>query len=257
MRGRVCILYMLLALASAVFLGSESLGSRDHILLSQIWYFLSTLLKVKVTLRLTVSQSVSLGVEPHLGLMTRYLVPFDSYGLFLWGALSDERTGSRLFSTELLFITTLQRPRRKHSPSLVLKSCLLCRCITTDVPLLLLAYSLPRECVYRVVALQWTYILILLFPLSSVISHYFIFKPPSGASINVTLNPLQVTRNGDYIFVHVTQNSCISCNEFAWMLMKVPLLRIVPTLTTESDNKRHGRRNLNINIALFRNFPSL
>jgi hypothetical protein len=38
-------------------------------------------LKVKVTLRLTVSQSVSLGVEPHLGLMTRYLLLFDSYGL--------------------------------------------------------------------------------------------------------------------------------------------------------------------------------
>jgi hypothetical protein len=51
--------------------------------------------KVKVTLRLTVSQSVSLGVEPHLGLMTRYLLLFDSYGLgfFLLGALSDERTG--------------------------------------------------------------------------------------------------------------------------------------------------------------------
>jgi hypothetical protein len=51
--------------------------------------------QVEVTLRLTVSQSVSLGVEPHLGLMTRYLVRFDSYGLvfFLWGALSDERTG--------------------------------------------------------------------------------------------------------------------------------------------------------------------
>jgi hypothetical protein len=31
---------------------------------------------------------------PHLGLMTRYLLLFDSYGLsFLWGALSDERTG--------------------------------------------------------------------------------------------------------------------------------------------------------------------
>jgi hypothetical protein len=29
-------LYMLLALASAVFLGSESFGTRDHILLSQI-----------------------------------------------------------------------------------------------------------------------------------------------------------------------------------------------------------------------------
>jgi hypothetical protein len=35
------------------------------------------ILKVKVTLRLTVSQSVSLGVEPHLGLMT-YSVLFDS-----------------------------------------------------------------------------------------------------------------------------------------------------------------------------------
>jgi hypothetical protein len=36
--------------------------------------------QVKVTLRLTVSQSVSLGAEPHLGLMTRYLLLFDSYG---------------------------------------------------------------------------------------------------------------------------------------------------------------------------------
>jgi hypothetical protein len=36
--------------------------------------------KVKVTLRLTVCQSVSLGFEPHMGLMTRYLLLFDSYG---------------------------------------------------------------------------------------------------------------------------------------------------------------------------------
>jgi hypothetical protein len=42
----------------------------------------------------SVSQSVSLGVEPNLGLMTRYLVLFNSYGLvFMWDALSDERTG--------------------------------------------------------------------------------------------------------------------------------------------------------------------
>jgi hypothetical protein len=34
-RGRVCLLYMLLALASSVFLGSKSLGARDHILHSQ------------------------------------------------------------------------------------------------------------------------------------------------------------------------------------------------------------------------------
>jgi hypothetical protein len=37
-KGR--LLYILLALASTVFLGSESLGTRDHILLSQIWDFL-------------------------------------------------------------------------------------------------------------------------------------------------------------------------------------------------------------------------
>jgi hypothetical protein len=41
-----------------------------------------------------VSQSVSLGVKPHLGLMTRYLLLFDSCSLsFLWGAPSDERMG--------------------------------------------------------------------------------------------------------------------------------------------------------------------
>jgi hypothetical protein len=38
-RGRICLLNMLLALASAVFLGSESLGTRDHISVSQIWDF--------------------------------------------------------------------------------------------------------------------------------------------------------------------------------------------------------------------------
>jgi hypothetical protein len=49
--------------------------------------------KIKVTLLLTTSQSVSFGVELHLGLMTRYLLLFDSYGLVLWGVLSDESTG--------------------------------------------------------------------------------------------------------------------------------------------------------------------
>jgi hypothetical protein len=51
------------------------------------------LVEVEVTLRLTVSQSVSLGVEPHVGLMTRYIFLFDNCGLAFWGALSDERTG--------------------------------------------------------------------------------------------------------------------------------------------------------------------
>jgi hypothetical protein len=38
-RGRVCLLCMLLALASIVFLWFESHWTRDHILLSQIWDF--------------------------------------------------------------------------------------------------------------------------------------------------------------------------------------------------------------------------
>jgi hypothetical protein len=38
-RERVCLLYMLLAHDSAVFIASESLGSRDHILLSLSWDF--------------------------------------------------------------------------------------------------------------------------------------------------------------------------------------------------------------------------
>jgi hypothetical protein len=38
-RGRVCLFYMLLALTNVIFLGSESLGTRDYILLSQIWDF--------------------------------------------------------------------------------------------------------------------------------------------------------------------------------------------------------------------------
>jgi hypothetical protein len=37
------------------------------------------------------SQSVTLGVEPHLGLMTRYLLLFDSYGLVLCEAPSLTR----------------------------------------------------------------------------------------------------------------------------------------------------------------------
>jgi hypothetical protein len=71
-RRRVCRLQLLLVLASAVILGSGYRGTRDHILLSQIrdfpfrrllrvaglrWKYSTN--QVKVTLRLTVGQSVS------------------------------------------------------------------------------------------------------------------------------------------------------------------------------------------------------
>jgi hypothetical protein len=54
-------------------------------------------IKVKVTLRLTVCQSVSLGVEPHLWPMTRYLLPFDSYGLVFLGRLLLREGGSVIY----------------------------------------------------------------------------------------------------------------------------------------------------------------
>jgi hypothetical protein len=73
-RGRVCHLQLLLSVASAVIFGSESRGTRDHILLSQIRDFPFRRLEVfepastereRVTLRLTVyRQSVRLGTEP-------------------------------------------------------------------------------------------------------------------------------------------------------------------------------------------------
>jgi hypothetical protein len=129
-RERVWRLQLLLLHTSIVILGSESLGNRDHILLSQIRdsfnlevqvpvfiyprnrvaqlypqalgslvvacynsqgyggsvrTHLHADVKVKITLRLTASQSVSLEVELHLGLMTRYLLFFDSYGLVFVG----------------------------------------------------------------------------------------------------------------------------------------------------------------------------
>jgi hypothetical protein len=49
----------------------------------------------------SVSQSVSLGVEPHLGLMTRHLLLFDSYGLVFCGAPSLTRGRVCLLSESL------------------------------------------------------------------------------------------------------------------------------------------------------------
>jgi hypothetical protein len=68
-RGRVCLLYVLLALASAVFLGYESLETRDHILLSQIWDF-----PFRCLLRLAGSRWRYSTPSPHELLVSRYIV---------------------------------------------------------------------------------------------------------------------------------------------------------------------------------------
>jgi hypothetical protein len=68
---------------------------------------------------------------------------------------ADWRLETRLHwtaSTAHFFITTLHGPRRKHIHSVIGKVCLQRRCIATEVTRLFLAYSLPLEYDYLVVA---------------------------------------------------------------------------------------------------------
>jgi hypothetical protein len=81
-RGRVCRLQLLLVLASAVILGSEPLGTRDHILLSQIWDF-----PFRSLLRLAGSR---------------------------WRYSTPPPYGSDLVASILFFITPRHGPRREH-----------------------------------------------------------------------------------------------------------------------------------------------
>jgi hypothetical protein len=119
-RGRVSSLKLLLRLPIAVFLGSESSGTHDHISLSlflslsnpegQVPVFISPrkmgnsvmppgigLLQYSQsqsqTHITTDSQSVSiLGVEPNLGLLNRFFFS-KLLSCLIWGALSDESSG--------------------------------------------------------------------------------------------------------------------------------------------------------------------
>jgi hypothetical protein len=75
----------------SLFVASYDSQGYDGSIRPRLHTGLTILFKVKVTMRLTVSQSVSLGVVPHLGPMTRYLLLFDSYGLIFCGAPSLTR----------------------------------------------------------------------------------------------------------------------------------------------------------------------
>jgi hypothetical protein len=101
-RGRVCRLQLLRALASAVNLCSESRGSRDHILRSQIrdFFFLAPPTTRRATVEVfdscesesyvtTDGQPSVLELSTHLWLTTRFLLlwdrcGFDDVGLSLW-----------------------------------------------------------------------------------------------------------------------------------------------------------------------------
>jgi hypothetical protein len=114
------VLYMLLALASAVLLGSEALWSRDHILLSQIWDFpvrrllrlagsrwrystppphrLNCQLKSKLCYdRRSFGQSILVS-RSHLLLMTRFLLLSDSCGFVDVGRSLWRENGSAVYN---------------------------------------------------------------------------------------------------------------------------------------------------------------
>jgi hypothetical protein len=88
------------ATAAAYPRTASSCGQMNSRLLSQ-----SVRVRVRVTLQLTVSQSVRLGVEPDLGLLNR-----DNF-FFFWkvtvlsfgGALSDERSGLSFVSLQSVY----------------------------------------------------------------------------------------------------------------------------------------------------------
>jgi hypothetical protein len=72
--GRVCRLNLLLGLASAVILGSESRGTRDHILLSQIRDFSFRRLLLLAGLRWRYSVPPPHGRSAFLSLHAEYLI---------------------------------------------------------------------------------------------------------------------------------------------------------------------------------------
>jgi hypothetical protein len=74
---------------------------------------------VEVTLQLTVGQSICRGIEPTLGLVTKYY--FLSEGCFLkfavlslWGSLSDERSGLSFVFLSLVIYQYLHQTFMLH-----------------------------------------------------------------------------------------------------------------------------------------------
>jgi hypothetical protein len=98
-RGRVCRLQLLLALASAIILGSESRGTRIHVLLYQIpnFHFHRLLrlagLRWRCCESYVITDSQPARIKHTSGAYDQIFISQSAAGLLMWGVLSDERTG--------------------------------------------------------------------------------------------------------------------------------------------------------------------
>jgi hypothetical protein len=141
----------MLALASAVILRSESRGTHDYILLSQIRDFPN------------LEDQIPLFISPRKRVAQLY--PQAPGSLFVASYYSQGYGGGFGPRLHMGFIPQLAwdpcytasgRPEQKipfrNNSSIVIEICLPRRCIETAVVRLVLAYSFPWQCFYRAVA---------------------------------------------------------------------------------------------------------
>jgi hypothetical protein len=125
-RGWVCRLQLLMVLASVVILGSESRGTYNHILLSQIRD--SPNLEGQVPIFLSPRNRVARLYPQALGSLVVASYDSQNYGGSIRPRLN---TGSVWVAPTVFKIIPRQGPLRKHSPSVFVEACLPRRCIAT------------------------------------------------------------------------------------------------------------------------------
>jgi hypothetical protein len=120
-----------------------------------------TEVQVKVMLRQSVSRPVCLGIEPYLGLMTRYLLLFYSCGLLSVGRPCDGRMGVFYMLLALATVAFLELESlrlagsrsRYSTPPPLCRIALYSLCTgPTENSLFIVEFRLPIDCIWMIVA---------------------------------------------------------------------------------------------------------
>jgi hypothetical protein len=135
MRGRVCRLRLLLALASAVILGSESRGTRDSILLSQIRDFAVRRLLRYAGLRWRYSTPPPHGTV----LVLVCTAPYIGLRVYMWSVCCHENVLTATSTTKQwkshCWLGNLVSTENFVESSLTWESILASRCLVNKLPL--------------------------------------------------------------------------------------------------------------------------